>query len=406
MSKETYYKTRETCFFSNNNNGELTFYKNDVELVNIDNSKMDIHLFKSNLKREIYNYMFPFDNIVVLAGAGASIICNEDNLPDSNYGHTVNMLAQEINQVLKSNDEVYSVHDLATMCKYPVCIEIEGQFNPEFNLEDFLSKVITFEEFMIESDEKLKYSKTKDEILRIIKNKTSYSFERSKHNHSSLIKTLSNIHKSPNRLSIVTTNYDTLFEDAACHLSFTVFDGFSFDSNRKFDIDLFDWSLVRPISNVKSDKLEYKKSSINLLKIHGSLDWTIKNDSVIRVDKLSNSEPIMIFPSSNKYSHSYEKPYFELFSKFQELIKRPNTLLLSIGFSFADNHIAKMITQAVKTTPSLSLLISDYTIDNVNTNKNWDELKLLMNDGYRVSFLKATLGNDLLEYLGESKNDD
>lgn len=406
MSKEAYYETRDAYFYTNNIGGELKFFRNEVELVNVDSIKMDIHLFKSILNREIYHYMFPFDNIVVLAGAGASIICNENNLPDTNYGYTVNMLAQEVNQVLKSNEKLFSVNELTTKCKYPVCIEIEGEFNQEFNLEDFLSKVITFEEFLIEADDKLRYSKTKDEILRIIREKTSYSFERSKHNHSSLIKTLSNIHKSPNRLSIVTTNYDTLFEEAASHLSFTVFDGFSFDSNRKFDVDLFDWSLVRPISNVKSDKLEYKKSSINLLKIHGSLDWTIKDDNVIRVDKLSNKEPIMIFPSSNKYSHSYEKPYFELFSKFQELIKRPNTLLLSIGFSFADNHIAKMITQAVKTTPSLSLIITDYTIDNVKTNKNWDELKHLMNDGYRILFLKATLGNDLIDYLGESKNDD
>ena len=31
----------------------------------------------------------------------------------------------------------------------------------------------------------------------------------------------------------------------------------------------------------------------------------------------------MIFPSSNKYMQSYQEPYFELFIKFQELLKRP-----------------------------------------------------------------------------------
>lgn len=196
-----------------------------------------------------------------------------------------------------------------------------------------------------------------------------------------------------------------MFEEAANHLGFTVFDGFSFDSNCIFDIDLFDWSLVKPIYNVKSEKLEYKKSSVNLLKIHGSLSWIKQDDNIARVGKASSSDPIMIFPSSNKYSHSYEKPYFELFSKFQELIKRPNTLLITTGFSFSDNHISKMITQAIKSSPSLSLLCTSHTLEQKCSNKNWDELLELKNDGYRICFLRASLSGDLLDYFGGNSYD-
>ena len=278
--------------------------------------------------------------------------------------------------------------------------EAETYYNPDFILEDFLSKVLSYEEFMNEDDTKKKYILTNEMILETIKNKTSYSFEQGVHNHDSFIKSLSSLIKSPSRLSIVTTNYDTLFEEAADTLNFTVFDGFSFTSNPRFDVDLFDWFLVKPVLNVKSDKVEYKRNVINLLKIHGSLTWKQEKEGINRCDKESNQNPIMIFPSSNKYSHSYEKPYFELFSKFQELLKMPNTLFITTGFSFADNHIAKMITQAIKSNQSLTLLATDYSIDDDYKTPNWLELVSLMKKGFRIAFLKGTMADEIADYFG------
>lgn len=134
---------------------------------------------------------------------------------------------------------------------------------------------------------------------------------------------------------------------------------------------------------------------------------------------------VMVFPSSDKFAQSYQEPYFELFTKFQELIKRPNTLLISSGFSFADDHISKMITQALKNNSGLKLLVTDFNIDpnrqwnekskqydeiaetDTKYNKNWQELVHLMNEGYSISFLKATMNNDLVDYLsGRYLNDE
>lgn len=50
-----------------------------------------------------------------------------------------------------------------------------------------------------------------------------------------------------------------------------------------------------------------------------------------RKEKADVSNPIMIFPNSNKYMQSYQEPYFELFTKFQELLKRPDTLFILQG---------------------------------------------------------------------------
>ena len=107
----------------------------------------------------------------------------------------------------------------------------------------------------------------------------------------------------------------------------------------------------------------------------------------------------MIFPSSDKYMQSYQGPYFELFTKFQELLKRPNTLFITSGFSFADNHISQMIYQAVIHNKSLGVLITDYEID--QNNENWNKMKNLMNQNYQVAFLRATMNDNLSEYLGE-----
>ena len=388
---------------------QIVFNRNGQVLKTEEQESITEADFNLLIKNEVSRFIYPFDNIVVLAGAGASIVNDDNGRPNEKYGHTIRMLAEAVDKVLNSAPSLFSVEELSNMCKYRIPLKKtetnkdgkeESYYNPDFILEDFLSKVLSYEEFMDEGEDKNKFILTKEKILLTIKNKTSYSFEKGVHNHDSFIKGLSNIAKSPSRLSIVTTNYDTLFEEAANALNFTVFDGFSFSSKPRFDVDLFDWFLVKPILNVKSDKVEYKKNIINLLKIHGSLTWKEEEEDIIRCDKDLNQKPIMIFPSSNKYSHSYEKPYFELLSKFQELLKMPNTLFITTGFSFADNHIAKMITQVIKSNPSLTLLATDYSIEADDKTSNWLELISLMENGYRIAFLKGTMANGISDYFG------
>ncbi|MEX2955960.1 hypothetical protein AB4M78_05770 [Staphylococcus pasteuri] len=87
-------------------------------------------------------------------------------------------------------------------------------------------------------------------------------------------------------------------------------------------------------------------------------------------------------------------------------MRRPNTILITSGFSFADNHISQMIIQAIKAIPSLSLLITDFNIDTKEPNKNWKNLLDLMNDDYNIAFLKATMNMDLTDYFTRGENDD
>ena len=124
---------------------------------------------------------------------------------------------------------------------------------------------------------------------------------------------------------------------------------------------------------------------------------------VLNNEDVKAEDTVMIFPSSDKYALSYQEPYFDLFSKFQELLKRKNTLLITTGFSFSDNHIFRMISQAVKNNKELALLVTDFNIDQED-NKNWQELLSLVENYHQVVFLKATLNDDLVTYLG-AQND-
>lgn len=388
-------------------------------------------LISEKIRKTIYGEKY--SNIVFLAGAGASVVGGNPN-----YGKTVKMIADDIFGKLHDMEDLYTLEELAEKCKYNNGkILVEGQIesedspllNSSFNLEDFLSTLFHYRPYVSEN-EKETFNHSIQKILELIKENTNYSYDSKDLKHGALLNFLSSLSgKDGNKFSVITTNYDVLIEEAAAENNFVIFDGFNFTPLPKFDSNMFEWNLVKEVPNVNTREVEYKDKTFNLVKIHGSLTWERQeNGSIIRKSKDSitnTNNMVMVFPSSDKFAQSYQEPYFELFTKFQELIKRPNTLLISTGFSFADDHISKMITQALKNNSGLKLLVTDFNIDpnrqwnekskqydeiaetNTKYNKNWQELVHLMNEGYSISFLKATMNNDLVDYLsGRYLNDE
>lgn len=383
------------------------YLKNGAELLDPDGKSIDDALFKRYIQKETANFIHQnYSNIIVLVGAGASVLCTNDVI-DNRFGKTVAMLADLINSELKTDSTCYSLQELSDLCKYPITVEVGekgvgNRLNPLFNLEDFLSDMLSFEKYVSDNDYD-KYILSKNKIFELIVSNTSYEYDNTCLKHSTFINTVAHLVRTPSKLTLVTTNYDTLIEDAADSIEYTVMDGFTFTHRPHFDSDMFEWNLVKDIENIKTREMEYKKNIINLLKLHGSLTWERSEKGIFRKEKGEVTEPIMIFPSSNKYMQSYQEPYFELFTKFQELLKRPNTLLITTGFSFADNHISQMIIQAILHNKSLATLITDFSIDQDNV--NWKRIVNLAQHNYKVAFLKATMNTDLTDYLGEYYDD-
>lgn len=422
------------------------YYKNEIELKkideNIDNENTNDkntdneNYFKLELKQAVSSFINKsFKHIVVLVGAGASVV-NDNNTINNKYGKTINMIAEKVCEELKEKKyeltyltnekdketiETFSLEEIISIIENKEVDKIhigskEESGNKEdnnnksnesirFDLENFLSKLITYNQLVKnENTEKMKNSQKA--IFDIIKKNVAYEYDPKVFRHTSLIKILSKKLSNENKLSIVTTNYDTLIEDAAELINYTVIDGFSFSREPKFDDDLFEWHLSKHVSNVNTQQNIYKSQVIDLLKLHGSLTWRKnKKGEVLRKDKYAPGDAVMIFPSTNKYMHSYEDPYFELFTKFQELLKRPNTLLITTGFSFSDNHISQMIIQAINHNTGLYVLISDFDITPDKPNKNWEKLMDMLNDHDPIAFLRATLNNELTDYLGGSSDE-
>lgn len=388
-------------------------------------------LISEKIRRTIYGEKY--SNIVFLAGAGASVT------PDLNpkYGKTVKMIANDVFKKLHESDDLYTLEELAEKCRYGDGIILDSTdteqskplaLNDGFNLEDFLSTLFHYRPFVPKEDNE-QFNRTVEKILQLIKDNTNYSYDNKVLKHGALLNLLSGLSgKDGNKFSIITTNYDVLIEEAAAENNFVIFDGFNFTPRPKFDSNMFEWNLVKEVQNVNTREVEFKDKTFNLVKIHGSLTWEKQNNGdILRKNKdniTDTDKMVMIFPSSDKFAQSYQEPYFELFTKFQELIKRPNTLLISSGFSFADDHISKMITQALKNNSSLKILVTDFNINpnrewcrdnNQYTeieetddkyNQNWAELVRLMGEGYPISFLKATMNSDLVDYLSGRYLDD
>lgn len=96
-----------------------------------------------------------------------------------------------------------------------------------------------------------------------------------------------------------------------------------------------------------------------MYKLHGSLNWERVSDTRI-IQKEETDTPLIIYPASEKYESSYEQPYFEMMSRFQQALRKEETLLVVIGFGFQDKHIQNVIIEAVAQNPGFQLVIVYY----------------------------------------------
>ena len=407
MSKKYYFKSSNLSLYKDGDK----YFKNDDELkAEVESEEYTEIKFDKEIKIAVSSWVNNrFDNIICLIGAGASVVQGEDGKPDKNYGQTVQMIAENVFHELKNekyvlNGKECNVLTLKTLVEKVQYIKnsvTDNEITDIFNLEDFLSYLLAFEKFVLD-DEKVIFFNSKEAIFQEIKRATSYEYTSDKFYHAKFLNILSKLVKKEQKLNIVTTNYDTLIEDSANEEGFTVLDGFKFAQKPIFDASMFDWHLIKDVPNVKTQEVEYMSKVINLLKIHGSLTWELSptGKNILRKSKDNVTNPVMVFPSSDKYAQSYQEPYFELFTKFQELLKRSNTLLITSGFSFADNHISRMILQAIKSNVSLHILASDNQINPDKPNKNWSDLIKMQENDYQVALLQATMNGKLTDFLG------
>ena len=153
----------------------------------------------------------------------------------------------------------------------------------------------------------------------------------------------------PHIFNTITTNYDRVLEYVLAFYNINYVDGFSGRLLSVFDEELFD--------------LKYK-SIVQLIKVHGSLNW-FKVDDEIRYFDISQSyeqsyEPVIIPPGKRKYEMAYDVPYRDLIRISDDLIKKAKSLLI-VGFGFNDAHLTPKIKECIKKNIPVVVLAKNIT---------------------------------------------
>ena len=160
------------------------------------------------------------------------------------------------------------------------------------------------------------------------------------------------------RLSIFTTNYDRLIEAGADIAGIHLIDRFVgyltpiFRSSR-LDIDMH----YNP-PGIRGEP-RYLEGVVHYAKIHGSIDWISSNGNIRKIGLPfgakdikpyldapgldADPSKIMIYPNASKDRETAEYPYVELFRDLAAALCRPNSTLVTYGYSFGDDHINRII---------------------------------------------------------------
>jgi len=142
-------------------------------------------------------------------------------------------------------------------------------------------------------------------------------------------------------IEIFTTNYDLLLEEAFEAVRAPYFDGFTGGREPFFD----------PVSIANND---LPARWTRIWKLHGSLGWCKgEREEVVRSGKSSATH--LVFPEHLKYDQTQKAPYSALLDRLKAFLTTDDTLLISIGFSFADAHVAARIDEGLASNPSASV---------------------------------------------------
>lgn len=312
--------------------------------------------FAQKTKRNKYQKFLSkqFENFIVLTGAGSSVGVGED-------GKTGRLLTQ----LWDDAQEKLTAAKLDSFCQLVRYTDKEDDQYTK-NLEKLLSVANAAKDF-VSSTEDVNIAEKIDEIQKIIKEKCDLKITADAPHHSFIEKITRRKVTLP-RAKIFTLNYDTLFEQAGRKGNFTIIDGFSFSFPRFFSGRNFDYDVVlRDKSRLKEED-NFINRVFHLYKPHGSIDWEKTKEGIKQSDVVDKA--LMIYPKDSKYESSYEQPFFEMMSRFQQNLRKDNVLLICIGFSFNDKHIVTAIQEALEQNSGFQLMVVNKGID-TSDNFKW-----------------------------------
>ncbi|WP_222982524.1 SIR2 family protein [Flagellimonas meishanensis] len=167
------------------------------------------------------------------------------------------------------------------------------------------------------------------------------------------------------RLNLFTINYDRILEFGAELAGLHLIDRFVGSISPIFRSSRLNIDIHYNPPGIRGEP-RYLEGVVNFTKLHGSLDW-VENDGIVQRFALPygakeistyniQEGSLMIYPNSSKDRETAEYPYVELFRDFASAVIRPNSTVVSYGYSFGDDHINRVLNDML-TIPSTHLVI-------------------------------------------------
>ena len=147
----------------------------------------------------------------------------------------------------------------------------------------------------------------------------------------------------PKVMNVVSTNYDRILEYVWGYNGLHFTDGFEQHELAEFDENKFQ-----------------DKDIINLMKVHGSLDWFEIDHEVRKLNTDFGYDPVMIPPGKNKYRTTHNSPYRELMQKSDDAIKKASSFLV-VGFGFNDEHITPLVGKKTRNGTPIVVVTKEVT---------------------------------------------
>ena len=268
---------------------------------------------------------------------------------------------------------------------------------------------------------------TSDKDLDRIKNKGfEEEFKSNKYFfHEKFLKSLMQRPLNLQRANIFTSNYDLAFEYAFDNLGIKYIDGFSGFHHRYFKPETFNYDIFYPGSTT-AGKVQRIEKVVRFYKMHGSISW-VNNartpNNVYGIEEMPidlikrkaedendgfNYGNLMIYPTAVKKSYTLDFPYSELFRHFAYCISQPQSVLLTVGYSFYDEHFNDIIYQALSN-PSFTLIIVDLKgcekSAEIKRLRDLNDPRIIIIEGdYLGDFL--TLADELMPDFLDTSSDD
>lgn len=335
---------------------DIFFYKGKINLLEGKDEKGALEEIQKELLQ-----VFDVQNLSFLFGAGcSSLLVGEEEVGIP----VMAPMAEEFYGILNDEDKNYLTDSIK--------IDI-GNTLYKHNLEKFLEVLFSYKYLMEcrnDTEELIK-------IISLIQTTKKFIFNKCVCAHEEVIKIYEQFYrkliyrdKNLTKTNIFTTNYDLFNERALDQLGIIFSNGFSGVIERYFNPAVFNYAFAEQM-DLSNNKWNVIDNFIYLYKLHGSISWFEDESSkhLFKIKELQAPEftdkNVMIYPTPVKQNASFGSPYSDLFREFQKKLMLNNNILITVGYSFNDEHINNLIYQAL-TIPAFRLIvISDVGAKNI-----------------------------------------